>query len=175
VADKLCFERFDKSRHQRQPFDCGQPALNDYLKTRLNQHMRRGFTVGYVLADASGRIAGYVTLSAGRLPVTIIPTGFGYPPQMPLPTTLIGRLAVDVSFQGRGLGSDLLVQAFRQAVQTAELVASAVIEVDAIDEAAREFYEHFGFSSLIDDRQHLYLPMATARTLVQRTFGRGTA
>ncbi len=171
MAEELRFERFDRKRHRREGFDCGQPALNDYLQTKLNQQMKRGVTVGYVLADASGRVAGYVTLSAGELPITVVPAGHGFPPQVPLPTTLIGRLAVDRSFQGQGLGGDLLVHALRQAVETSEVVASAVIEVDAIDEAAREFYEHYGFSSLTDDRQHMYLAMAAARAVVEKVRG----
>jgi len=171
VADDLRFERFDKKRHRHAAFDCGQQALDEFLKTRLNQQMKRGVTVGYVLADPAGRIAGYVTLSAGKLPITVIPAGHGFPPQMPLPTTLIGRLAVDRSFQGQGLGGDLLIHALRLAVQNAELVASAVIEVDALDETARGFYEHYGFASLIDDQQHLYLPMADAKALMNQVFG----
>jgi len=65
----LRFERFDKALHQRDLFDCGTPALNDYLKTRLNQQMRRGSDDGYVLAAPDGRIAGYFTLSAGELAI----------------------------------------------------------------------------------------------------------
>ena len=181
MADQLRFERFDKDRHQRKPFDCGQPTLDDFLKTKLNQQMKRGVTVGYVLttdssdssdsSKAAGRIAGYVTLSAGELPITVIPTGHGFPPQTPLPTTLIGRLAVDRSFQGQGLGGDLLVHALGLAVETAKQVASAVIEVDAIDESARKFYEHYGFTSLVDDQQHLYLSMADAKALLDEVFG----
>ncbi len=171
MADELRFERFDKSRHRRELFDCGAAALNEYLQTRLNQQMKRGVTVGYVLASAAGRIAGYVTLSAGEIPVGVIPEGHGFPIKLPLPTTLIGRLAVDKEYQGRGLGGDLLVHAIRIAVQTAEQVASAVIEVDALDDRARQFYTHYGFARLPDDDKHLYLPMADARKLIARAFG----
>jgi len=164
--ERLVFEHFDAHRHQRTLFDCGRPKLNEYLQKRLNQHMRKGIAVGYVLADPEGRIAGYVTHSAGRLPITVIPSGKGYPPDLPLPTTLIGRMAVDRRFQGRGLGAALLVHALRMAVQTTELVASTVIEVDALDDAARSFYLRYGFCELPDDARHLYLPMADARTLI---------
>jgi len=173
VAEQLRFELFDKSRHRRDDFDCGNSRLNDYLRTKLGQHMRRGVAVGYVLATPSGQIAGYVTLSNGRLPISVIPTGHGYPPMLPLPTTLIGRLAVDRRFQGLGLGGDLLVHALRVAVASAEKIASTVIEVDAIDEAARRFYEHYGFARLVDDVDHLYLPMADARALIHRGIGSG--
>ena len=171
MANDLRFERFDKKRHRRAAFDCGQPDLNDYLQKQLNQQMKRGVTVGYVLTDSAGRIAGYVTLSAGELPIKVIPGGHGFPPTIPLPTTLIGRLAVDRAYQGQGLGGDLLIHALRKAVQTADQVASAVIEVDALNEKARRFYDHYRFASLSDDEQHLYLPMVDARMLVDRVFG----
>lgn len=171
MPDQLRFERFDKARHNRDLFDCGVPALNEYLQTRLNQRMRRGVTVGYVLASEEGRIAGYVTLSAGEIPISMIPEGHGFPIKLPLPTTLVGRLAVDREYQGRGLGGDLLIHAIRIAVQTAEQVASAVIEVDAFDDRARQFHEHYGFARLPDDDKHLYLPMGDARKLIARVFG----
>ncbi|MEZ6234351.1 MAG: GNAT family N-acetyltransferase [Phycisphaerales bacterium] len=166
MGGDLRFEAFDRGRHQRSEFDCGVPELNEYLKTRLGQHARKGITRGYVLADADGLIAGYVTLSAGRLMVGITPGGHGFPPRLPLPTTLIGRLAVDARFRGRGLGSLLLVHALDLAVQTAEVVASAVVEVDAKDEPARSFYAKYGFTSLPDDPNHMYLPMDVARRLL---------
>lgn len=130
--------------------------------------MRRGITVGYVLATEDGRIAGYVTLSNGELPIAVVPGGHGFPETLPLPTTLIGRLAVDRSFQKRGLGGDLLIHAIRVAVRTARDVASAVIEVDAIDDAARQFYDHYGFARLPDDPNHLYLSMGDAEKLIRK-------
>lgn len=169
-GEPLQFERFDSRRHRREHFDCGVPALTTFLKSVLNQQMKRGVTVGYVLAQPTGRIAGYVTLSAGEIPIGVTPEGHGFPRMLPLPTSLIGRLAVDREFRGRGLGGDLLVHAIRVAVATAEHVASSVIEVDALDASAVRFYEHFGFKRLKDDPRHLYLPMVTARELVDRVF-----
>ena len=86
---------------------------------------------------------------------------------MPLPTTLLGRLAVDRGWQGQGIGGVLLVHALRIAVTGADTIAAAAIEVDAKDDSARSFYGHFGFRSLKDDRLHMVLPMETARTLVE--------
>lgn len=171
MTEPLRFERFDKSRHRREPFDCGNALLNDFLKKHLTQQMKRGTTVGYVRATGEGRIAGYVTLSNGEIPVAIVPHGQKLPPVLPVPTMLIGRLAVDQTFQGRGFGGDLLIHALRKAVEASRQVASAVIEVDVLDEAARGFYAHFGFRALIDDKLHLYLPMADAAALVETHFG----
>lgn len=171
MNERLRFERFDKAKHDRNSFDCGVAALNDYLKTRLGQHSRKNLTRGYVLATPEGRIAGYFTLSAGRLAVSVIPEGHGFPARMPLPYTLLGRLAVDVSFRGQGLGGALLTQALKIAVEASETVASAVIEVDAKDAASQSFYARYGFQRLPDDSMHMYLPMATARELIERPGG----
>ncbi len=166
MGDGLRFERFDKARHDRERFDCGVAALNDYLKTKLGQHSRKDLTRGYVLATPEGRIAGYFTLAAGRLMVSVIPEGHGFPARMPLPATLLGRLAVDKSFRGQGLGGALLMHALKIAVESAQTVASAVIEVDAKDAASQSFYTKYGFQSLPDDPLHMYLPMATAREVI---------
>lgn len=168
VSERLRFERFDKAKHDRGSFDCGVAALNDYLKTKLGQHTRKDLTRGYVLATPEGRIAGYFTLAAGRLTVNAIPEGHGFPAKMPLPTTLLGRLAVDESFQGQGLGGALLVHALKIAVEASRTIASAVIEFDAKDAASRSFYAKYGFQSLPDDPLHMYLPMATARELIEQ-------
>jgi predicted GNAT family N-acyltransferase len=171
VADPLRFEPFDKARHDREHFDCGVPALDEYLKTKLGQHGKRGLTRGYVLASHDGKLAGYFTLAASRITVSVIPDGHGFPAKMPLPTTLIGRLAVDLKLRGQGLGGALLVEALRVAVKVSETIASAAIAGDAKDEPARAFYAKYGFEGLTDDRLHMYLPMAIARALVQERKG----
>lgn len=163
MAESLRFEPFDRRRHDRSGFDCGVAALNEYLRTSLGQHGRRDLTRGYVAVDAGNRVAGYFTLAAGRLSVSVFPERGGVPAKMPLPTTLLARLAVDRAWPGRGLGAALLAYALRVAVQGAESIASAVIEVDAKDDTARSFYARFGFRSLSDDRLHMFLPMETAR------------
>lgn len=173
ATESLRFEVFDKSRHNREAFDCGVESLNNYLKRTLNQQMQRAITVGYVLTTPDGRIAGYVTLSSGKLPVGAVPEGHHFPRTLPLPATLIGRLGVDRAYAGRGLGKDLLIHALKIAVRNAEHIASAVIEVDALSEAARSFYTKFGFMSLPDDELHMYLPMRDARVLVESHFRTG--
>lgn len=171
MTDSPRFERFSKARHRRDSFDCGNTALNDFLKKNLNQQMKQGVTVGYVLAMEDGQIAGYVTLSNGEIPISHAPPDLKFPPGVAVPTTLIGRLAVNRAFQNRGFGADLLIHAIKKAVESSNEVASAVIEVDALDEKARRFYEHHGFRALLDDKLHMYLPMADATKLVYNVFG----
>jgi GNAT superfamily N-acetyltransferase len=166
VAESLRFEPFDRTRHDRSRFDCGVRSLNEYLRTSLGQHGRKDLTRGYVAADTDGKVMGYFTLAAGRLSVSVLPERGGLPARMPLPTTLLARLAVDTSWRGRGLGAALLAYALRVAVEGAKTIASAVIEVDAKDDAARPFYARFGFRRLADDPLHLYLPMESARRAI---------
>jgi GNAT superfamily N-acetyltransferase len=168
VAEPLRFEPFDRKHHDRSGFDCGVAALNEYLRTSLGQHGRRDLTRGYVAVESENRVVGYFTLAAGRLSVSVFPERGGLPAKMPLPTTLLGRLAVDKAWQGRGIGAALLAYALRVAVAGAESIASAVIEVDAKDDAARSFYAKFGFRSLTDDQAHMFLPMETARRAIGR-------
>jgi GNAT superfamily N-acetyltransferase len=163
VAEPLRFEPFDRKHHDRSGFDCGVAALNEYLRFSLGQHGRRDLTRGYVAVESGNRVGGYFTLAAGRLSVSVFPEGGGLPAKMPMPTTLLGRLAVDKAWQGQGVGAALLAYALRVAVAGAESIASAVIEVEAKDDAARSFYAKFGFRSLKDDRLHMFLPMETAR------------
>ncbi len=166
MIEPLRFEVFDRRRHERSGFDCGVGALNDYLRTGLGQHGRKDLTRGYVAVDAADHVVGSFTLAAGRLSVSVLSERGGLPARMPLPTTLLARLAVDRTWQGRGLGAALLAHALRVAVRGADSIASAVVEVDAKDDKAKAFYAKFGFRSLEDDRLHMYLPMETARRAV---------
>ena len=86
-------------------------------------------------------------------------------PRLDVPVVLIGKLAVDRSVQGQGLGALLLVDALRRSLQISEQVGIGAVEVDAIDDAARNFYLKFGFRSLLDDPRHPFLTMAEVRKL----------
>ncbi len=86
-------------------------------------------------------------------------------PRMDLPAVLIGRLAVDQSTQGQGMGEYLLIDALRRAEHLANKVGIQAVEVQAIHASARKFYEKYGFLALQDDPQHLFLPMHVIRKL----------
>jgi len=94
-------------------------ALNAHIRTSLGQHGRRDLTRGYVAVDAANRVVGYFTLAAGRLSVSVFPERGGLPAKMPLPTTLLARLAVARAWQGRGIGAALLAYALHVAVDAA--------------------------------------------------------
>jgi GNAT superfamily N-acetyltransferase len=156
--------------HDRSSFSCGVEALDRYLREQAGQDLRRGLSTVFVLLDVtSGTIAGCYSLSACQVAQTSLPRELGERlPRRPLPATLIGRLAVDLRYRGRGLGETLLASALiRSAVASREVGAMLVI-VDAKDDAARSFYEHFGFQRFDDDPYRLFLPMAEAARGAQR-------
>jgi len=78
---------------------------------------------------------------------------------------MLGRLAVDEHHRGRGLGEYLLVHALHRALTVSREVASLAVIVDAIDESARAFYEHFEFLPFPDQPRRLFLPMASVAEL----------
>ena len=151
------------SQHDRTAFDCGVQELNAYLKEYSGQHERRGISRTYVAVEEGEKSAlGYYSISSGALAFDLVPENL---PHHPVPVALIGRLAVDKSARGHGLGEMLLVHALRSAQRASEVVGIYAVVVDAWDEAARKFYLKYGFNSLRDDQLHLYLAMKVIRQL----------
>lgn len=159
-------ELLDKS-HQRDVFDCGEETLNTFLRSHAGQNARRDISRTYVaLPIESEVVAGYYTLSSGSVGFENLPAeATKRLPKYPVPTAHLGRLAVDRTFQGRGLGGLLLIDALKRVRDTADSIGIHAVTVDALNASARRFYEAHGFQSLRDDKLHLFLPMATIRKL----------
>ena len=153
--------------HDREVFDCGNDVLNDWLRKRVSQYEKRDLSRAYV-ADREGelRVCGYYAISTHRVRYEALPTEQAKGlPKIDVPVVLLGRLAVDKTAQGQGLGSLLLVDAFRRVELVSIQVGVRAVEVDAMDDAARRFYSKFGFTSLLDDRNHLFLSIKAVRAL----------
>jgi predicted N-acetyltransferase YhbS len=149
------------SDHRREGFDCGEEALNDFLLKQAGQQHRKGFGKTYVaLADDGVSVIGFVTVSAGQVATTSLPSQSKLP-RYPAPILRIGRLAVDVSQQGKGVGQDLLAFALRLAVEFSQRVGLYAVVVDAKHEKAKAFYVKLGFTACVDNPLCLYLPVAT--------------
>lgn len=152
----------DPTLHERQGFACGVPALDEYLHRFAEQHRRRGLTAVYVLVDsaAPAQVLGYYTLSAAEVDVARLPEAERKRlPRFPVPCFRMGRLACASSQRGRGLGKLLVGCAVDRCLKARQQVAAYALIVDAKDDAARNFYLHFGFRSLQDARLTLYLPL----------------
>lgn len=157
-----------EARHRVSDFDCGHPRLNRYLQRYAieNQESRYGRT--YVLcARSETKSLGFYTLSMSAVAFINAPEQLvGHEiPRYPIPTVLLGCLAVDRTSQGRGYGSFLLIDAMKRALNASIAIAARVLEVDAIDENARNFYLKYGFIPFKDDKKHLCLPLQTIAKL----------
>lgn len=149
-------------------FQCGQAPLDEYILRYASQDVRKNMSRIFVACPESNpqQLAGYFTLSAGSVHCTQLPPDLARKlPRYPIPVALIGRLAVARDFQGKGLGSILLSDACQKVVQASAVLAVAGIVVDAKDEAAKSFYQHFGFIPLQGAENRLLLPMAALKTL----------
>ena len=154
--------------HERPGFDCGNAQLNDWLLTQATQQTRKDLCRAYMaVRPAQVRVLGFYTLSASRMDHSTLPVSVAkkYSPKLELPSILLGRLAVDKSSQGQGLGGILLVNAFSRILLIDRQSGVIAVTVDASDEAARGFYLHFGFQPFLDDPLHLFYTMAGIRKL----------
>jgi predicted GNAT family N-acyltransferase len=160
-------EPFDRSQHDRSGFDCGVPLLNEWLARKAGQSEKKDLARVYVLVVAGeATVKGYYALSSHTVAFEALPVDQAKGlPRMDLPVVLIGRLAVDCSLQGQHLGADLLIDALRRVEYLASKLGIRAVEVHAINDAARRFYEKYGFLPLLDDPQHLFLPMRVIRNL----------
>lgn len=151
------------SAHDRSAFHCGEEALDRYLQTQATQDIRRRIANCFVAIEvATGSIAGYYTLSSASIPIVDLPAEETkrLPRYPTLPAVRIGRLAVDQRFQGRGLGAALLADGAHRAIKAD--IAAFTLLVDAKNEKAVAFYEHYGFRALSSQPRTLFLPLATA-------------
>jgi GNAT superfamily N-acetyltransferase len=152
--------------HDRVRFDCGSPALNEYLQRYARQNHESGGAKTFVavVPEAPTVVLGYYSISPGAIafaktPATITKKLGRYD----VPVFRLGRLAVSLSAQGRGLGGDLLLSAGERALAVAQEVGGVALAIDAKDERAAAWYERFGAMRLLDDPLKLVLPLETIR------------
>lgn len=155
-------QRLDAALHEVAKFDCGITALNDYLIKFATQHRRRGISQTYVLADSllPTVVLGYYTLSPAQIDVDEIShKDRKRLPRYPIPCIRMGRLACRKDQQGKGIGRLLIGCAVGRCLIAREEVASFALIVDAKDDTAKAFYQHYGFVPCLDRRLTLYLPL----------------
>lgn len=158
--------------HDRGSFDCGVPALNDFLRSTARQHQDKGVSRTFVLVDPQSaeptRILGYFTLSACEGLTESLPPKLAKRLPRRIPGVLLGRLAMDQTLRSRGYGGALLVEAVRRVVATAEHIGIAGMFVDAKDDHAVAFYRKFGFVPLSSNSHRLFLPLDTLLEVAKR-------
>jgi GNAT superfamily N-acetyltransferase len=159
----MIIEPLDRKRHDRVGFSCGVPALDAYLQRQAAQDMEKHAAVVYVAVIEPPAVAGYYTLSQFSIDFVCLPADLAKRlPRYPVvPATLLGRLAVSGALHGQGLGETLLFDALRRSLVQSAHIASAGVVVDAKDERAAAFYRRYGFTSILDADQRLFLHMKT--------------
>lgn len=154
-------------RHDRSTFTCGNARIDRYFREVVGQDVKRHYATCFVARDlATGRVAGFFTLSSSSVPLIDVPeTMAAKLPRYPtVPAVLIGWLGRHVDYAGYRLGEALVFEALRK-VAAAPIGAHAVF-ADAIDDRAAQFYAALGFMPLTRRPRTLYLPIATARDLL---------
>lgn len=155
------------SDHDRSDFSCGQPSLDEFIGRYISQNQKSGVSRTFVaLRPGETIVRGYYSLAAGAVAFADLPEAQRKRlPRYPVPVAHLGRLAVDQTAQGQGLGSFLLIDALRRIQFAADSIGIHAIEVVAIDDAAKRFYLKYGFVELKDDPHHLYISLKTVRKL----------
>lgn len=157
--------------HDRTGFDCGEPALNEYLARFARQNQESGVARTFVaVRDAEpARVLGYYSLAVGAIDKANLPPPAARRfPNFPLPIARLARLAVDRSQQGKGFGEDLLLDALSRCLRVAEDVGIAAVLIDAKHERAKAFYARYEFDALPDHPLTLWLPLSSVRKLFAR-------
>jgi GNAT superfamily N-acetyltransferase len=158
-------------RHDRAAFDCGDADLNLYLQKYARQNHESGGAKCFVAApsDAPARILGFYTLSPASLEYARTPAlakkGLA---RYDVPVFRLGRLAVDQTMQGRGLGGALLLRAADRCIRVAQDVGGVALLIDAKNDRAARWYESYGALRLLDAPLSLVLPLAVAADALKR-------
>lgn len=166
----LIVASLDKATHDRAAFDCGEPALDDFLHTKAAQHQARRVSRSFVLVDSAEprRILGYYCLSNAQIArEEISDIEARALPRHPVPAVMLARLAVSRSQQGKRFGQWLLMDAIKRCALVGQQSGVYALLVDAKNEAAKRFYERFGFIAVAGKPMTLYLPLETALNTVQ--------
>ena len=152
--------------HRLDEFDCGKPALTDWLLRYARQAQGSGSARTFVVCHGE-RVAGYYSLTVGQIDTMEaserVRKGMG---QYPIPLVILARLAVDLDYQGQGAGFSLLQDAIHRAVAVAEHAGIRAMLTHPLDADAGAFYRRFGFESVPQNERHLILLLKDARRLV---------
>lgn len=158
--------------HNREAFDCGEPALNDFLRRYARQSHELGGAKTFLAIDDADNccVLGFYSLSPAavdyaRTPA-VIRRGLG---RYEVPVFRLGRLAVTRSLHGQGLGGQLLLLAGRRCLLAATEVGGVALLIDAKNAQAAGWYESYGAIPLTDQPLSLLLPLATIKAALITT------
>ena len=161
-------------QHDRKRFDCGAPDLDEYLSRYARQDHEAGGAKTFVAVSPAGRtrVLGVYSISSGSIEFARVPADLTRKRgRYDVPVFRLGRLAVDRSMQGQGVGGDLLLAGGERALAVASQVGGVALAIDAKDDKAARWYERFGALPLLDDPLKLILPLSVVAGAI-RTAGK---
>jgi len=157
-------------KHDREAFDCGDEALNEFLRRYARKsHERGGAKTFLAIGDADKSVLGFYSLSPSSVDYArapeIVRRGLA---RHDVPGFRLERLAVDLRWQGRGIGGQLLLAAGRRCLLAAAEVGGIVLVIDAKNERVAAWYASYGAVPLLDAPLTLLLPLATIQDALKR-------
>lgn len=159
-------------RHRLEGFDCGEPALDEWLGKHACAANASGAARVLVVTtdDDPETVVGYYALAAAHVePADATERARkGQPSRRPVPAVLLARLAVDRRHQGAGLGRSLLQDVLLRCVEAADAIGIRALLVHAKNERAKAWYERYGFEESPTDPLHLLMLMKDVRGFVDR-------
>lgn len=156
--------------HKKSDFSSGKEMLDVYIQKQASQDVKRKLVACFVICEnETSLIKGYYTLSNSSIPTEIIPSELRK--KLPgsyesIPSTLLGRLAIDMKFQGQGIGKLILIDALKRSFEISKTIGSFAVIVNPIDRDAEKFYAKYGFIRLPDSGK-MFLPMKTIEQLFE--------
>jgi len=146
--------------HDRQGLDCSRPELNDWLRQVARQHQDKGLSRTFVATcdELPAKICGYYALTLAELESSHLPEAWRKKLPRRIPGVRLARLAVDQTYQGKGLGELMLVDALLRAQRIYTDAGGIGMFVDAIDEVAAGYYRRFGFEAAPDNPLLMFFP-----------------
>lgn len=158
----LCAPQPLSDQHQLADFESGEPSLDDWLKRRAAKNQANGSSRTYVVCEGDA-VIGYYCLAAGAIGQAEAPSTLKRNRPDPVPVLVLGRLAIHKEHHQKGIGTALLNDAIRRAIQAADIAGITALLVQAISEQARRFYLSRGFVESPIKPMTLCLILATVR------------
>jgi GNAT superfamily N-acetyltransferase len=144
-------------------FECGEPALDEWLKRRALSNQLSGASRTFVVVDDEQRVRGFYALAAGAVAHQMATSSVRRNMPDPVPVMVLGRLAVDRRAQGIQLGAALLQDAVHRAINVSQNTGVRALLVHALHEQAKAFYEHYGFQESPTHPMTLMLRLNSAK------------
>lgn len=155
-------------QHRRRKFQCGEDAVDDWLKTKALQHQRKHLSATKVLLDPAGDIAGFYTLATAQVDFGDLPAEITRKlPRRALPVAVLAWLGVSSEHQGEGLGDLLFARALRDCYEAGQTFAFLAVILDCINDAAKAFYQRWDFEELPGQPYRLFLSAQKLATMME--------